>query len=168
MKNVLTQGQQTILKRLRRRARRWGGNILQVSKEAFEALELSPAPFTSWDIGVDHEKKTVFFSDPGMPSTDREFGINMIHEMAHTFACPTPPYETNDEFRFFGWEMALTLKVGFTLDEFWTVNGDYSVTSNGDEVRYLTPVARQNLYLDRISDATHHGLLRNGVPVSIR
>lgn len=178
---TLTKGQRGVLKRLRRRARKWGGDIRLVTEATFRSLEghltLSYAPFTSWDLGVDYENKIIYFSPYCMPEDTAHFGINIIHELGHAFASPTSPRLMSGseepgqgEYEFFGWEMTLALNVGFTLDEFWTVQRDYQV-DDGDgqaEIQHLSPDKLEALYQNRISVATHLGLLKNGRPVAIR
>jgi len=167
-----------LLETLTAHARRLGGDIVQVSKQEFAGLGLSPAPFTSWDVGVNHDEKIVYFSEfgmggHGMPEDAAEFAIHLIHEMAHVFACRVSPYDMNgntagqDELEFFGWEIAMTLAVGVDLQDFWRLNADYGLGS-GRLIRELDTTARQQLVTEQLQVAARLGMLQDGLPVSIR
>lgn len=94
-----------------RRARAWGGDLVQMSVDAFDALpdrfakpwqhgkQFYRAPFTSERVGILWlEKKIIYAGDVPWPV--------FTHEMGHTFATDKSP-DRSDELDFFGWRLRL-------------------------------------------------------------
>ncbi len=173
------------LRKLKALARKWGGSIVKVTEEEYDALQLSQsldksgnlrhsfdpeylkdAPFSSFPLGVIYsEKKVVYAADTrGKTPVDPPW-YEFIHEMGHVFACNEVPSKSK-EYDFFGWEYAMALK--FKAVEEWIAgNKDYSV-ADGDDLSTLSPKEVQEILEERLSAATSLGLVVDGEPVAIR
>lgn len=180
-----------VLQRLRRKARRWGGDIEEVELRDFKCLQdekrAASAPFTDWDIGTDYEAKVVYVTTCCEPSEVELFATGLIHEMGHAFASPDPPDES-DEFKFIGWEVALGRRIGLTDQQFCRqVYGLGDVSSFPDKVinvlfpdrkykehasldlsELTDPIEQEAVLRFLVKKASENGLIRYGHPISIR
>ena len=165
------------LRKLKMLAHKWGGSIVQVSEEEYEALRfaqdfepngtlrhsshpsrLSDAPFSSHLLGVIYSEKKIVYAE-GPP------WYEFIHEMGHVFAS-TSISSMSKEYDFFGWEyaMARSLKA---VKEWLIGNKDYSV-GEGDDLSAVSPKEVRKILKERLSVAVSLGLVVNGEPVALR
>lgn len=150
------------LSKLKRLARKWGGDVVELSRSDYDKLQSGfyEAPFTSYRLGVHHRSKTVYWSEKV------EVG-EVIHEMGHVFASKRPP-DLTEEWDFFGWEYILAKKVG-ALKEWTGSTSDYQVSEDGETFGGLTEAGRVVLLTERVSRAKALGLLSPRLsPLSIR
>lgn len=113
----------TELQRLRKLAKRWGGNILRVTAQQYVDYDdrFSFAPFSSNMLGVIWDEKLVCYSG-------RVSWIEVVHEMGHVFASKLPPNTKGiDEGDFFGWEYRIVETIGASVGEWMVSNRDYGV-----------------------------------------
>lgn len=155
------------LKRLKRYAKRWGGSIELVTDEVFNELDIVSAPFTSWNIGVDHQNLKVYHSPFCEPNDVAVYTTSLIHELGHCFASTQGPHESK-EYAFFGWEVVLAKKVGLTLDDFCLGNNDYGIEDDGTDLGSLAKEAQYALLSTVVETAKASGLIVRGAPVSLR
>lgn len=154
--------------RLRRLARRWGGDVVELGQWDGFPQGVAPAPFTAW-LAIDYEMKLVYVRSPCNEATVGE----AIHEMGHIFASTVGPYASK-EYDFFGWEYAVARQL--RLVRVWCEGAfDYSVPSDDDgrwpntEFGRLRPDQREALLQERLQAARAKGLLtRCGKAVAIR
>lgn len=151
------------LKKLAALAKRWGGQLLQVSQGEYDRMKNDPdfseAPFTESDLGINHSKKIIAYVDPETP------WYQVVHEMAHVFACEAEPHES-EEFAFFGWEVALAKKFK-GLAEWLDGNKDYGVNPYLD-FGMMEADAKDALIKERLACSQQLGLVKRGQPVAIR
>lgn len=165
-----------VLKRLRRLAKSWQGDIVEISEEEWtrcvDSGHCNEAPFSNWHVGVCHADKTLVFTQYKMPTNAAVLAATLIHEMGHCFA--ERELESSNEFNFFGWEQTLALKLGFSLEEWLTANKDYYVTPTRDIGSFQTKRKdgfTKPLYKiieDRMRVAEALGLVKNGKPQNLR
>lgn len=161
------------LRKLRTIACKWGGSIVQVTAEEYDALRehdhpsrLNDAPFSSHSLGVIHsEKKIVYAEDTRGAASKSPPWYEFVHEMGHVFACTSIP-SMSKEYDFFGWEYAMALKFD-AVKEWVDGNKDYSV-GEGDDLSTLSPAEVQKILEERLSVAVSLGLVVNGQPIAIR
>jgi len=184
--------QDAVLKKLRRKARKWGGDIQKVTEAEWAALTSEDpgigllgsiqAPFTNWDLGAHFKSKIVYFGLYCHPQDIEHFATGIIHEMGHVFASLVQPYDLpktykgreHDEFDFFGWELTLAKEVGLTLSQFCAGNADYAVTDNGDDIGGIARDGKdgqtelRRIFRERVVFAEKLGLIQHGKAVAIR
>lgn len=128
----------------------------------------SEAPFSGNDLGIVWEKKQVLFCGAVL-------WYEVVHEMAHVFACLREPNNSN-EWDFFGWEYAMA-KMLKGVPEWKAENGDYVVTMPADgpyrgagrDFKVLTSKEQVTLIRDRVQVAKAAGLLDSNLkPKAIR
>ncbi len=162
----------TVIERLARACRRWGGELVTLpSLAAFEHLffqeEYSSAPAASLH-GIQWWKKQIYV-------VEGRADVNaVIHEMGHVFADSVPPKASN-EWKFFGWEVALARMVrGYTL---WSDCNLYTMGPargkagelSGLDWSDLTSIGRREVVRERIRTAKRLGLVtKTGRPVAVR
>lgn len=162
---------------LQKIAKRWGGEIRQVSEAEFAKVKarlrsFSEAPFSAQDLGVDwHRRRILYVDDPGWAA--------IIHEMGHTFACDIHP-TNSDEFEFLGWEFLMAQHIGADLAEWVKQNKDYQVSAEdfdpmckgkGEsfaQIGDLTKTQFDSMIQTRIEVAKQIGLTRGNKPRAIR
>jgi hypothetical protein len=178
---TLTKAQ--VLAKLRRFARKWGGDLVKITKDEYAAKEedsFCSAPFTSWDAGCDYQTKVVYFSDWCEPEDLEDFAITLIHELGHVLASrfqanSDDMYKHDEEWRFFGWELCLALKIGLTRKQFYQGHKDYVVEGeSGEDIAYLLRSGTEGrrklkkLLDGRVQTAKDLGLIKKDQPISIR
>ena len=163
-----------VVQRLRRRARRWGGDLIEVSDKEFESRRVPQAPFTGWHVGLRFRAKQVVFAEFAQPRDIAFFTATLLHEMGHVFATTRAPYKA-EEYDFLGWEIALARKVGLTDAAFCRANADYEIDEHQGDAYYGQfrdfvgdPKGRLAFLTQRVERAKELGLIRRGHPVSVR
>lgn len=169
------------LKALRNYARRWGGDLREVTPAEFATLfrdqdpqkhaQYHRAPFSSSDLGVDWGNKQVLYS-ARRPVRWPE----VIHEMGHVFACTVIPHDA-DEAIFFGWEYTLAQRIG-NLRTWIRSNADYVIQAyDGERVQEddlrdfgkLSSKERESTLKYHVGLSKEHGLIGSrGAPLAIR
>lgn len=101
------------VQKLRSLCRKWGGDLLRVSKEEFKELgegwsstsrHFHEAPFTDSSLGVHWPSRTIVYA--GVP-----LWWEIVHEMGHAFASKEDPSNA-DELAYLGWEYQLAKSLG--------------------------------------------------------
>jgi hypothetical protein len=87
-------------------------------RNALEEYDLSDAPFCS-GLAIDYEGKAVH-------SYGNTNIAQIIHEAGHIVACDKKPADS-DEYKFFGWEMAVFQHLKIPLKLWFTGNKDYQI-----------------------------------------
>lgn len=166
------------LKALRNYARRWGGDLSEVTPAEFATLFryqdaqkhtlYHRAPFSSSDLGIDWDNKQILYSaDVYWPE--------VIHEMGHVFACKVIPNHA-DEAIFFGWEYTLAQRVG-DIRAWVRSNADYVIQAyDGKSVQEdlrdfgkLSSQERESTLKYHVGLSKEHGLIGSrGAPLAIR
>lgn len=153
------------LQALKELARKWGGDIIEISQVEFNArlMEnlLEDAPFSSHSLGVDYDAKVVYYSEDDPPPW-----WEMVHEMGHVFACRERP-QVCDEYTFFGWEYAVFKMLG-AIEGGWTEAQKYYQIGNGDDFGDLSAEEQAAIVSERVATAEAFGLIVGGKPVAIR
>jgi hypothetical protein len=162
----------TCIKKLRNLAQKWGGKLVELSRDDFDTRfggkdpnnlrypkGLYNAPFSSHDLGIHWAKKQVIYS---LPAEWPE----IVHEMGHVFACKKNPGRS-DESTFLGWEYAVALYIGGPMNEWDNCMGDYGV--EGQEYGSLSKAEQQEVLAERLAFAKKKGLIaQDGTPLAIR
>lgn len=150
------------IQKLRRLARKWGGDLVGVNQKEWDRLKeerltdrtrpFHEAPFSSNDLGVHWPSRRVIYSG-------KVEWVEVIHEMGHVFATTENP-EHVDEYDFFGWEYALVKLIGASIDEWVKHNKDYGVTENGySEFGDLSPGKRDELLKQCVAKGKELGII---------
>ena len=164
------------LTKLRRYARRWGGDLLFCNEKDYEKRFLSPgngrakmgyyeAPFTSGSLGLQWTQKLIAL----IPGEDTNI-VGVIHEMGHVFANRRTP-NISSEFPWLGWEWVMAERVGLTKEEWQKQNADYLVDEEpwNHDIGYLSPTLLSSLIRNRIAHGKKIGIISpGGAPLSIR
>jgi hypothetical protein len=128
------------------------------------------APFTSADLGVCWDRFEIHYrGDVPWPA--------MLHEAGHLLATQDPP-KRSEEWKFFGWEIAVVNWLRLSLEEFHWNNRDYAINYQdaGDgeyygevnDIPYDSPVFYSFLE-SRIRFAKSCGLVaEDGTPLHVR
>lgn len=149
--------------KLKRRARAWGGRLIEIKNGEGRPYGMQQAPFSSKRIGVCYSEKIVYYS--------RECFIpEIIHEMGHVFACNHKPMNS-DEWSFFGWEWILAKAIGLTQSEFATGNYNYLAYDSNQslfEVGKMSPKFLQKVLADAIVSSKENGLIVRNRAKAIR
>lgn len=151
--------------KLKRRARAWGGRLIEIKKGDGRPYGMQQAPFSGKRIGECYSEKIVYYS--------RECLIpEIIHEMGHVFACNHKPMNS-DEWSFFGWEWTLAKTIGLTQSEFVDGNYDYAAYWPADS-RQLQSVgdlklsSLKEVLADAVASSKENGLIVRGRAIAIR
>jgi len=160
------------IQKLRRLARKWGGDLIRVSKAKwaeFKEEKLTDrthpfyeAPFTSNDLGIHWPtRRVVYCGEVHWPE--------VIHEMGHTFATNECP-DHDEEFNWFGWEYALAKHIGGNIAEWVHHNKDYGIFDDASgEFGDMTPKAREKLLRERIAKGQELGIIdAKGRPLPVK
>jgi len=179
------------IKRLRKLCQKWGGDLIELSSEAFDqvrncsrlgrlrSIEEPPqqdsikyalsnmdfyeAPFTK-GLGVDWKNKIIFY-------TGEVKWSYIIHEMGHVFASNKTP-DMSEEWDFFGWEIAVARFIKARMREWRTNQADYNVPygEGGTCVAFggLTYQDQCRVMSGAVQLSTEEKLIRKGAPVSVR
>jgi hypothetical protein len=163
-----------VLARLRRVARRWGGDILVLTEKKYDdqfeftlRAGFSGAPFTSRArLGVFYARKQVVL----VPSSELNL-MDVLHELAHVFASKKSPNNA-DEYNFLGWEWAFAHRLGVSRREWQRGLANYQLGDepwSGQTIDRLTSKQLTALIVDRLAKAKESGIVSLcGVPQSIR
>ncbi len=128
------------------------------------------APFTSADLGVCWDRFEIHYrGDVPWPA--------MLHEAGHLLATQDPP-KRSEEWKFFGWEIAVVHYLRLDLEEFYWNNRDYGINyqeagdgeyySELQDIPYDSPVF-YSFIAARVNDAIHFGNVdSNRVPLKVR
>jgi len=147
----------TPLERLADLCTEWGGSLIQVSDEEYEAGSTTNdkgyyhCPFAE-GLGVQWNTKVIMYTGEVNPSA-------VIHEMGHVFASHSTPRHA-DEYSFFGWEYALSQYVGIPFEEWAENNKDY-VVGNLTEFGCLKHQQQKHIIEERLQLARNTGLLKD-------
>lgn len=155
----------TPLDRLKAMARSWGGEIRRVPPPPGHFFSIPPdsglslCPFEG-GLAVEHARlRVVFWNEyPDLGA--------LVHEMGHVFAARKVPARAR-EWRFFGWEYLVARRGGCSV-EWFKSSGDYVIGGGGRAFGGLSPSAQRKILASRIRFARRNGLIKGGVPVSIR
>jgi hypothetical protein len=143
--------------------------------------DIQCAPFTS-NLGIRwYERELYYTSDKQWPEA--------IHELGHLMMCQKDPNEPiygdvdlieepddpsvtlspkEDEFDFFGWELAVVHYIEAPISRWLESNHNYGVT-DGDELSDLSPLRLHRLLAERLEFATAKGYIDlDGVPLCAR
>lgn len=153
---------------LRKLARSWGGDIIELSGEKYREMymtdpDLSAAPFSSRQLGINWKEKIVYYAG----NVD---WAEVIHEMGHIFACDSPPDDVDEE-GFFGWEFRLLKLIRGDMNVWLKSNGNYRLTAlNGEimELGNLNDLDRLTVLERLVERGNRNGNIKNGAPVAIR
>jgi hypothetical protein len=162
----------TPLQRLRKMAREWGGRIVH-SPDQFRKIQedldkrfdldtpISLCPFDD-DLAIDHARRLIV-----MRLAEPNLG-NLIHEMGHVFASKIAPRDS-EEWPFFGWEYMVAKQAGCLSNWLKSTENYLVIAKHGNiEFKYLDTFDKRRMLAERIRKARKLGLLKRGIPVSVR
>jgi hypothetical protein len=165
------------IQKLRALARRWGGDLVEVSEKEWDRLKetrvshhgpgtrsFHEAPFTGRDLGVHWPSRRVIYHGEVQ-------WVEVIHEMGHAFATPKDP-DSTDELDFFGWEYSLVKAIGASEYEWVTHNKDYGVYGVDEKVQGefgdLSPKQQTELLKKLVAKGKELGIIDSrGRPLSV-
>jgi hypothetical protein len=159
------------IQKLRRLARKWGGDLVGVTQKEWGALKeerltdrthpFHEAPFSSRDLGVHWPSRRVIYCG------EVEW-TEVVHEMGHVFATNANPDDA-DELEFFGWEYTVVKFIGASVDEWVKHNKDYGIHENEHrEFGDIPPKARGKLLQDLVQRGKDAGIIdAKGRPQSV-
>jgi hypothetical protein len=160
------------IKKLQRFARRLGGDVVVITWDQLREMDTKPqsdeefsgSPF-SISHGISWNKRIVYVA-PDSGEDPREIIGGIIHELGHVLASKDPPNKAM-EFEFFFWEYRVAERLG--LQEAWEYSThNYGVDGDGSEWGPLKPEERKKVLVEAKKDAMKAGVIRRGLPVSIR
>lgn len=176
--SVAVSAQRRQLEHLEKLCERLGGRLKSISKAELEALEddaaCSMAPFAR-GLGIDHSRQVIYVC---MSERKGLRAGEIIHEMAHVFACQINPAndvdDKIDEPTFLGWEIAAARFTGCTHSWLIHMKGyGIGIERDGQECteywRNLTAREKRRVIADRLVEAERLGLIsESGEPLTIR
>lgn len=149
-------------------ARRWGGDIIQVSQSRFQALtEEGQFGFRQVlfhevgdGMGIDWmERRVYFYGEPDW--------VGVIHEMAHAFSTLESPAHSSDE-QFLGWEFALCKLVRGDI-ETWKKESAGRPVPGTKSFGELSPKRQDALLARQIRKGQKEGIIdAKGRPLPVR
>lgn len=166
------------LRKLRSLARAWGGDIVGVTKRAWDEIrsqglsdrvvQFYAAPFTDRKLGIHWPSRRIVYQGEVM-------WFEVIHEMGHVFATNTPP-DNSSEVGFFGWEYALVRHIGADLKVWEDSNSKYGIGSTDtrdgkwtDEFGGLSAEERKKYLEDCVKEGQASGIIdADGRPICLR
>lgn len=140
--------------------RSWGWRLEEVTSKEFRTRNYKMVP--SWHeapfcngIAIDTTNRCFVYSQE---RSDKELWCDLIHEMAHVFACPKKDFLNNDELKMLGWEVAMVFQIDGDLDVWAKNNSNYGLDV-GKTMGDLSFVELAETLLDRLSAAKSAKLL---------
>ena len=134
-----------------------------MARVSADSDDLYPCPFAN-ELVVEWSTRTLWIEKEDFDYANPASWGNVIHEFAHLVAADKEPNHT-DEFEFFGWEVAVAMRLG-VLKEWLQANSAYSVPGENVlvscEIGTLSPDDQRRVLHERLDYAESLGLVQDG------